>query len=302
MKIFISISSYDAILDASISSVLCKKKIIDHDVFTSLSYSKKDLEFQSYQGYFDNIDFVDGKEILENNFFKNYEIPIRQFYSIYLNLKKALEANFDFMIILNSGSWLLNGKSVNEIIHELENYVIGCRVMKYSNLKRLSCDDHFVFINLKKFKDTRQSLDNFYDLIPFDFSYGGIHTLLNNFFNKFKYKETLIYSDITESIDIYNKFPKYLLPLNFDKKYKFLHSNKRENKVQGIRYCYLDYYANNCFDEFLTDKINNWKINSNLIIKGNGTFFYKESYLQQLKNFFNSINNKKNYGNLEKIN
>ena len=41
MKLFISISSYDAILDASIASTLCKKKLIDHEVYTSLSYSKK---------------------------------------------------------------------------------------------------------------------------------------------------------------------------------------------------------------------------------------------------------------------
>lgn len=302
MKIFVSISSYDAILDASISSVLCKKKIIDHDVFTSLSYSKKDSETQNYQRYFDDINFIDAKEILENNFLKISEIPLRQFYSIYLNLKKALELNFDFMIILNSGSWLLSGKSVNEIIQELKNHVIGCRAMKYSNMKRLSCDDHFVFINLNNFKHTKFCLDNFYDLIPFDFNYGGIHTLLNNFFNKLEYKDTIIYSDLTESINIHKKFPKYLLPLNFDMKYKFLHSNKREKKVLAIRYCYLDYYANNCFDEFLTDKINNWKINSDLILKENGTFFYKEKYLQQLKNFLNLRINRKNYGNLEKIN
>ena len=119
MKIFASISSYDAVLDASISSVLCKKKITDHYIFTSLSYSKKDLEIQDYSKYFDEVNFIDAEEIIGNELLKKYEIPIRQFYSIYLNLQKAIKENFDFMIILNSGSWLFNGKSVNEIINKL---------------------------------------------------------------------------------------------------------------------------------------------------------------------------------------
>ena len=127
--------------------------------------------------------------------------------------------------------------------------------MKYTNMKRLSCDDHFVFINLNKLKCTSVSLENFYDLIPFDFKYGGIHTLLNNFFNKFKFRDTLIYSDITNSVNIYNKLPQNLLPLNFDKKYNFLHSNKREKKIEALRYCYLNYYASDCFDDFLKIKL-----------------------------------------------
>ena len=34
MKLFISISAYDAILDASIAKILCKKKLTDHKVYT----------------------------------------------------------------------------------------------------------------------------------------------------------------------------------------------------------------------------------------------------------------------------
>ena len=302
MKIFVSISSYDAILDASISSILCKKKLTDHDVFTSLSYSKKDLQIQGYQKYFDNMSFIDANEILESNYFINHEIPIRQFYSIYLNLKKALEQNFDFMIILNSGSWLLDGKSVNEIISNLQNYVIGCRALKYSNLKRLACDDHFIFINLKKFKFSKVNLDNFYDFIPFDYKYGGVHTFLNNFFNKLTYKDTFIYSDITQSVNMHNKIPKYLLPLNFDKKFKFLHSNKREKKIEALRYCYLNHYASNYFDKFINNEIIKWKTNEKSVSNIDGNFFYKESLYQKIKNFLNSLNNKKNFGILEKIN
>ena len=90
MKLFISISAYDAILDASIASILCKKKLTDHKVYTSLSYSKKDLKTNEYKKYFDQISFIDAKEVLVHDLFTNYEIPIRQFYSIYINLKKQL--------------------------------------------------------------------------------------------------------------------------------------------------------------------------------------------------------------------
>ena len=84
------------------------------------------------------------------------------------------------MLILNSGSWLFDGEKINQILKKLENYVIGCRAMKYSNLKRLSCDDHFVFINLKilRKKYFSRRIQKF---LPFDYKYGGIHTLLNNF-------------------------------------------------------------------------------------------------------------------------
>ena len=82
---------------------------------------------------------------------KIFEIPIRQFYSIYENLKNAVDS-FDYMLILNSGSWLFDGNSVNKILAKLHDFTIGWRAMKYSNMKRLSCDDHFVFINLKNLK------------------------------------------------------------------------------------------------------------------------------------------------------
>ena len=185
MKLFISISAYDAILDASIASILCKKKLTDHKVYTSLSYSKKDLKTNEYKKYFDQISFIDAKEVLVHDLFTNYEIPIRQFYSIYINLKKAVDADFDYMLILNSGSWLLDGNSVNNILTKLHGHIIGCRAMKYSNLKRLSCDDHFVFINLKNFKRKNISLDEFKNFLPFDYKYGGIHHISK--INKEKY-------------------------------------------------------------------------------------------------------------------
>ena len=301
MKIFISISSYDAILDASIASILCKKKLIDHEVYTSLSYSKKDLVISEYKKYFDQISFVDAKEVLVNGSFENFEIPIRQFYSIYENLKNAVDASFDYMLILNSGSWLFDGNLVNKIIAKLQDFTIGCRAMKYSNMKRLSCDDHFVFINIKNLKKKNILQNDFDSFLPFDFKYGGIHTLLNNFFNKLNYNDTVIYSDITESVNIYNKFPKYLLPLNFDKNFKLLHSNKREKKVEALRYCYLNFYAKDYFDEFLMSQINTWKTNLNLVQSENGSFYFKESLYQKLKNILCQIYQRKDYGILEKI-
>ena len=180
--------------------------------------------------------------------------------------------------------------------------MIGCRAMKYSNLKRLSCDDHFVFINLKNFKRKNISLDEFKNFLPFDYKYGGIHTLLNNFFNKFNYNDTLVYSDITNSINIYNKMPKYLLPLNFDINFKLLHSNKREKKIEALRYCYLNFYAKNYFDQFLIHKINEWNKNSHLVVVENGKFFYKESLIKKLKNLIYSKIDLKDIGYLEKIN
>ena len=79
MKLFISISAYDAILDASIASILCKKKLTDHKVYTSLSYSKKDLKTNEYKKYFDQISFIDAK---------------RSWFMTYLQIMKFLFASF----------------------------------------------------------------------------------------------------------------------------------------------------------------------------------------------------------------
>ena len=113
----------------------------------------------------------------------------------------------------------------------------------------------------------------------------------------------MIYSDITKSININNKFPNHLLPLNFDKNFKLFHSNKREPKVKALRYCYLNFYAKDCFDEFLISKINKWKTNSNLVLSENGSFYFKENLFQNSKILLNSIyqRKKKDYGILEKI-
>lgn len=301
MKIFVSISSYDSILDASIASTLCKKKMKNHEVYTSLSYSKKDLHAEEYQKYFDAINYVDGKEIFEKTVFDN-EIPIRQFYSMYVNIKKAIESNFDFVIILNSGSWFLDGQKIDDIISNLKNYVIGCRAMKYSNMKTISCDDHFIFININELKNKKIIFDNFLNFIPFDFKYGGIHTILNNFFNKFSYKDIFIYSDINQSVDTYNQYPRYLHPLNFDKQFRLLHSNKNEKKNEPIRYSYLNYYAPNYFDDFIMGKINEWQYNIKLVSNNDGNFFYKESLLQKIKKFLkHSKRKKKDWGFLENI-
>ena len=63
--------------------------------------------------------------------------------------------------------------------------------------------------------------------------------------------------------------------------FKLLHSNKE--KIETLRYCYLNFYAKNYFDKFLIKKINEWNKNSNLVKNENGKFFYKESLIQIIK-------------------
>jgi hypothetical protein len=300
MKIFVSISCYDSLLDASIASILSKKKITNHKVFTSLSYSKKNLSVEFFDRYFDHISYIGAEnEINQNkNFLKN-KISIRQFYSIFYNLNKAIKMNYDFMIVLNSGSWLLDGKKINNIIAKLRNFKIGFRAMKYTNMKRISCDDHFIFFNLKNMKNEKNIFLNFQKLIPFDLKYGGIHTLLNNFFNKFNYQDIYIYSDLSKSVGINGKPSNYLLPLNFDVNFKLLHSNKREKIIEVLRYKYLNYYAKNYFDEFIYNQIKIWNNNNN-VLGNKGIFFYKENLINKIKNILLKKQSR-NWGYLESI-
>ena len=44
-----------------------------------------------------------------------------------------------------------------------------------------------------------------------------------------------------------------------------------------------------------------WKTNSNLVQSENGSFFYKESLFQKLKNIVYQIYKRKDYGMLENI-
>ena len=79
MKIFVSISAYDAILDASIASILCKKKLLIMKSIQVYHIVMKIL-IKRILKYFDEINYVDGKDVLNKNLFSNFEIPIRQFF------------------------------------------------------------------------------------------------------------------------------------------------------------------------------------------------------------------------------
>ena len=301
MNIYFSISTYDSLLDASIASILSKKKLKKHKVFTSLSFSKKNLNIKLFDKYFNHISYIGAEDEInkKKDFLKN-EIPIRQFYSIFYNLIKAIKMNYDFMIVLNSGSWLFDEKKINIILKKLKNFKIGCRVMKYSNMKRVSCDDHFIFFNLKNIKKEKNIFLDFQKLIPFDFNYGGIHTLINNFFNKFNYQDILIYSDLTKSIGINGRLSNYLLPLNFDVNFKLLHSNKREKMIEPLRYEYLNYYAKNYFDQFIYNQIKTWKKNNCKVLGNKGIYFYKENLIKKIKRHLYNKQSR-NWGFLETI-
>ena len=309
MKIFVSISSYDALIDASIASTLCKTKLSKHKVFSHLSYSKENLDITEFEDYFDSTIFLDCKKFIEENKdLSLYQVPIRQFFSIIASLNEAISKGYDFVIVLNSGSWILDDIKITEIIEKLKNKIFGVRLMKYSNNKRISCDDHFIIINvseLKKHLDINKL--NLRDLISFDLKFGGIHNLLNGFYNKFPYDKIYCYSDVSESKDLYNNFSQHMLPINFDTKFKLLHSNRKRKEILSLRHAYLEKYAKNIFDDFINIKIKEWKNINNVKIyfDEDGTFYLRQNFFSKiflkLKNYLNS-KFIKNWGFLEKIN
>jgi hypothetical protein len=219
------------------------------------------------------------KKIL--NFYKENIGSIRLFNSILRSGNDAIKKEYDFIIYLNSGSWILNFKEIKKLINYLKKNkkVVGTRILGYLRGKAFFFDDHFLIVNLKQAKKF-----NFYNIkpdsrpfLPLDFYYGAIHKNLFTWFSILPKSKVYLYSCLSKSFDEYGNLGSKFIPLSYDYKFNLLHSNIRYEKILPLRYAYLKKFKYISSNLFIEKKIQNWKSNSLIDIKyisGSKKVFY----------------------------
>ena len=258
-KICISISTYDAFEDINLSAnILRSNWNLKEELYLIAGLCKKDSSKYLNKGLFDSyINIEPPKTHLtsissdESSF---DSINARLFNSFIKTGIKAIENKCDYILYLNSGSWILKPEKILDLISDIKNNTVGVRVM--SRFKYLLVEDHFFIINLKKAKN--------YDLFnvsndgrifnTFSAPINGIHGILRAWINSLPYGEVFVYCDHMNSYDELGQSPVKFNPLIFDKKYYFLHSNKKYREVKMLRSIFLQKYLknkNNFIKEFI---------------------------------------------------
>lgn len=256
MKICFSISTYNAFEDLHISASLIKNNWkANHHLFIVACLCKpKTLSLI-------NPDIIDYEIEIETpktpailtgsdnsplaGIFSDVEATGRLLSSIIQSGKKAIEQNCDYIIYLNSGSWILDIESIFKIIEKMENRTFGVQIS--NRFKYLIVEDHFLFVNLRKAVS-----QNLYDLDiqsrvfnPVSITINGIHGMLMNWLNQVPYGDLLVYSNHDKSIDAFGNSPYAMIPLIWNPEFNLLHSNKKWSFVHFLRCKYLEKYLEN---------------------------------------------------------
>ncbi len=296
LRIYFSISCHEAVSDAIISSYLVKKNFKSFNIFTKLTITKKSTLNQriNYKNYFDEISeaFIPKIDLRLKKYFHQNIGSIRLFNSIIQSGKKAKEKNFDFIIYLNSGSWIIDSKKILKVLKLMSSkqYLFGSRVQTFLNGKAIYFDDHFLIVNLKA-----KSLQNPFNIpynsrayLPIDFYYGGIHKNLFSWYSMFPKNSLYIYSDLGNSYDEYGNIGARFIPLSWDSNNFLLHSNSRYGNVFPLRKKYLTLIKFDIDDDNIKDIIESWsdtwkyKIKK-CLVKNNTIFFYELQLLSKFK-------------------
>ncbi len=266
LKIFFSISCHEAVDDAIISSYLVKKNFKNHKIFTNLTITKKNSLHKkiNYSNYFDGITEASVPNIdknLKSYYFQNIG-SIRLFNSIINSGKVAKKKNYDFIIYLNSGSWIINSSKILKILNIMSSkkYLFASRVQTFLNGKAIYFDDHFLVVNLKNKLSSKTFNISPYSraYLPIDFFYGGIHKNLFSWYSMFPKNSLFVYSDLGHAHDEYGKAGARFIPLSWDNDNLLLHSNSRYNHVFPLRKKYLSLLNFNIDDDNIANIINSW--------------------------------------------
>ncbi len=310
IDLFISISTYKAHDDAMISSLLAKSKLSKFfNLFIRLSLAEDNINYSKYNKYFDKITTVPCPDTGNLNKVKHQSnIPaLRLFHSIIQSGNEAMDKGFDYIIYLNSGSWIFSDHGIKNVISKIENKIFASRVLKFSNVKGFGCEDHFLIINLKNAKKfdifNHQPDSRVYS--PIDFNFGGIHRILFMWYSLYPIGSLYVYSDLTNSINLYgvSKFDS-LLPFNWDYENFFMHSNIRNKKIYHLRYLYINKFASEIIDKNLKILLSKWKGNNAVTYNNkNNSIYYKKTFKQWLRKYIIRVDKLylKNWGYIQKI-
>ena len=295
LNIFFSISCHEALTDAVISSYLIKKNFKRFKTFKRLTITKKATlkKFQVAEKYFDQIIEASVPKAPKNLFkYYNYNIgSIRLFHSIIQSGNFAFKNKFDYIVYLNSGSWILNSSKIIDILKLItkKNYTFASRVQTFLNGKAMYFDDHFIIVNLKTNLANKifkiSPLSRAY--LPIDFFYGGIHKNLFAWYSLFPKSSIFVYSDLGECYNEYGNLGSRFIPLSWDSKNSLLHSNSRYENILSLRKKYLSLLNFEIDDPNIKRIIDDWNI-SNIkigtkIIDNKVIFFMKSKFLTKIK-------------------
>ena len=292
-KILFSISCHEAIEDAVISAFLVRKNFINQKIYIRLTITDKKNVLKEYKDFFDEIIEASVPKVNKKNknYFNQNIGSIRLFNSIINSGRRAKSLDYDFIVYLNSGSWIINSNSLIKIINKiLKNKIIfATRIQSFLRGKAMYFDDHFLIINL--------ALSNHYDVfsisndsrafLPIDFYYGGIHKNLFTWFSMFPKDTMCVYSDLSNSFDEYGRLGARFIPLSWDHRNQLLHSNSRYKDILKLRVKYLDITSFKIEDPIVYKIIKNWNTDKDKImvkkINNKKVFYIKSSIFSKIK-------------------
>ena len=310
INLYVSISTYKSHDDAMICALLAKSKLSKYfNLFIRLSLAEDNIDYKKYNEFFDNIIHIPCPDTGNINTIKHENnVPgLRLFHSIIESGKDAINKKYDYIIYLNSGSWIFSDKGIIRIISQIEDKIFASRVLKFSNMKMFGCEDHFLIINLKNAKKYNifdfSPLSRIYS--PIDYVYGGVHKILFIWYSYFPIGTFYAYSDLTNSIDQYgtNLFNS-ILPFNWDYENFFMHSNARNKNIYKLRYEYINKYANELLNNNIGDLIKSWNNGKYIIVDNNlQAIYYKKGIRQIIRKLLISFDKfyLRNWGYLQKI-
>jgi len=273
MKICFSISCYDAFEDLNISADLIRSNWDNnHELYLVAGLCKPATSNLINSNFFNDFIEIETPETAALKDIKNqielrytrsrgkqkkqlslgepddelfeYSATARLFNSMIKTGKKAIANNCDYIIYLNSGSWILDISCIFKIIQGLNDRTFAIRMV--NRLKYIIPDDHFLVVNLNKASKLCLYDINYNSRLfnPVALYLNGIHGVLMIWLNQVPYGDIYVYSNHDKSIDAFGNTPYTFNPLIFDPKYKLLHSNIKFGIAQFLRRKYIKKYVN----------------------------------------------------------
>lgn len=288
MKCCFSISTYDAIVDLHIAAEVIKSNWnYSNDLFLVAGLCKPGTMGSIDRDLFNHILEIDTPQSPSVSIGdKSVAASSRLFNSMINTGRLAILNHCDYIIYLNSGSWILDINRIIKIIHELGDRVVAAQMAQRAQW--VVVDDHFLIINLKKanqlglYADVIDYKSRFFN--PLTTTSNGIHGMLINWFSLVPYGDVYVYSSHENSINEFGKNKIFsLIPLTFNPSYQLLHSNAQFPYLHFLRGKFLEKYVN-CKSRYIRNYLSEHSTPPKQYIYCNDPFpFYRKKFLTAVK-------------------
>lgn len=249
MKCCFSISTYDAIVDLHIAAELIKNNWNSaNELLLVAGLCKQGTTPLIDKTLFHHVSEIETPRSPSVSIWdQTVSASSRLFNSMINTGHLAILNQCDYIIYLNSGSWILDINCIIEIIQKLGDRVVAAQMAQRAQW--VVVDDHFLIINLKKanqlglYADSINYNSRFFN--PLTIFANGIHGMLINWFSLVPYGGIYVYSSHEHSINEFGKNDIFsLIPLTFNPSYKLLHSNVQFPYLHFLRGKFLEKYVN----------------------------------------------------------